>query len=144
MFEKYELLIVQSVPADCKSYIGRCKAWIILVSVNYCLWNTVTWMSDEICDLVIRKMRVLICLFQRMWDSTLPKSGAQASESVSKHILRCSHVFYGRLRGFCTWHLALAALHGHHDLRCSHSSTYSGMCYVLRIIVLLIFHLLLN
>ena len=65
-----------------------------------------------------------------MWDPTLPESGAQAFESISKHVLRCSHVFYGRLRGLCTWHLALAALHGHHDLRSSHSSTYPGTRYV--------------
>lgn len=61
--------------------------------------------------------------FQRMRDPALPESGAQAFESISKYILRCGNVLHRGLRRFRTGHLAFATLHGHYDLRGSHSVT---------------------
>lgn len=58
-----------------------------------------------------------------MRDPTLPESGAQAFESISKYVLRCSNVLHCRLRRFRAGHLAFATLHGHYDLRGSHSVT---------------------
>jgi hypothetical protein len=65
--------------------------------------------------------------FQRMRDPALSESGAQAFESVPKYLLRRSDILHGRLRGFRAGHLAVAALHGHHDLRSAHSATDAGM-----------------
>lgn len=65
-------------------------------------------------------------LFQRMRDPALPKSGAQTFESISKHVLRSSDIFHGRLRRFRAGHLAFATLHGHYDLRSAHSITNAG------------------
>lgn len=64
--------------------------------------------------------------FQRMRDPALSESGAQAFESISKHVLCCGDVLHGGLRGFRAGHLAIAALHGHHDLRGTYSATDAG------------------
>lgn len=66
-------------------------------------------------------------LFQRMRDSALSKSGAQTFEFISKHVLCRSDIFHGRLWRFRTGHLALTTLHGHHDLRGTHSVTNTGV-----------------
>lgn len=74
-------------------------------------------------------------LFQRMRDSALPESGAQTPKPLSKHVLRRGDVFHGGLWGYRAGHLALAALHGHHDLRGAHSVTNSGAYTYIRIYV---------
>lgn len=61
-----------------------------------------------------------------MRDPALSESGAQAFESVSKHVLRRGDVFHGGLRGLRAGYLAVATLHGHHDLRGAHSATDAG------------------
>lgn len=65
-------------------------------------------------------------LFQRMRDPALPKSGAQTFESISKHVLRSGDIFHSRLWRFRAGHLAFATLHGHYDLRSTHSVTNAG------------------
>lgn len=65
-------------------------------------------------------------LFQRMRDPALPESGAQAFESISKHILCRGNVLHGGLRRFRAGYLAFATLHGHYDLRGSYSVTNTG------------------
>lgn len=67
-----------------------------------------------------------------MRDPTFPESGTQAFKFISKHVLRGGDVFHSRLRGFCAGHLALAALHGHHDLRGAYSVTNAG-AYIFQI-----------
>lgn len=62
-----------------------------------------------------------------MRDPALPESRAQASESISEHILRRCDILHGGLWGFRAGYLALTTLHGHHDLRGAHSVTNAGM-----------------
>jgi len=62
-----------------------------------------------------------------MRDPALSKSGAQAFESVPKYLLCRGDVFHGGLWGFRAGYLAIAAVHGHHDLRGAYSATDTGM-----------------
>jgi len=71
--------------------------------------------------------------FQRMRDPALPESGAQTFESISKYVLRCGNVLHGGLRGFRARYLAFATLHGHYDLRGSHSLTNASAYIILYI-----------
>lgn len=55
-------------------------------------------------------------VLKRMRYTALSKGRSPTPEPLSGHLLRGGHIFHGRLRRFRAGHLALAALHGRHDL----------------------------
>lgn len=74
-----------------------------------------------------------------MWDPALPAGGSSASESVPEHLLRGGDLLDRGLRRLCAGHLALAALHGYHDLRGADRSPDAGTlcCFACAVIVIL-------
>lgn len=77
-----------------------------------------------------------------MWDPALPAGRSSASEPVPEHLLRGGDILDRRLRGLRAGHLALAALHGHHDLRGAYRTADAGTlcCFVcVRVAFLIVF-----
>lgn len=104
--------------------LAAIKQYITIDDVDLC-WTHAKWL--QLC-LHIFILWLIISdsinfLFQRMRVPALPKSGAQTFESTSKHVLRHSDIFHSRLWRYRAGHLALATLHGYHDLRGAHSVT---------------------
>lgn len=78
----------------------------------------------------INKFRSSLCVFaaysQRLRHSTFPKSWTSALEFIPEHILRRGDIFNGWLWRFRARHMAVAALHGYHDMCCTHCIAHTG------------------
>ena len=68
----------------------------------------------------------ILTSLQRLRDPALSARGPSPPEPLPEHVLRRRDLLDGRLRRLRARHLALPALHGHHDMRRPHSPAHTS------------------